>query len=371
MKRGEDMEIREINKNSMIQTAERACATMMRKFDAPELPPVKHFHYHQGVFLSGVHHTFLLNGKEEYMEYIRRWVDTCVADDGNIYGFNPGNLDDLQPGVLLFPLYERTKAEKYRLALDTIAMFYRNTAVNPEGGFWHGCYRRNQMWLDGLYMAGPFMTEYAVRFNRPDMIDQVVFQAEMMRDKTKDEKTGLWRHAWDYEKKQNWADPVTGKSPEFWGRSMGWVPVALLQETELLPEGSPAREKLSGMACQLLSALLPYQGPEGLWYQVTDKGDDPKNWPESSCTCLYAAALSMAIRLGLMESSLKEVVLRAVQGVLKYVGEDENGLLIGNICIGTGVGDYPFYCARPTSVNDLHGAGAFLLLCTEAAKLLS
>ncbi len=35
---------------------------------------------------------------------------------------------------------------------------------------------------------------------------------------------------------------------------------------------------------------------------------------------------------------------------------------------GTCVGDYAFYCARPTSENDLHGAGAFILMCTEVYK---
>ncbi len=364
------MEIRDINKKEMIHLAERACETMMKKFKAEELPPLKTFHYHQGVFLSGVHHTYLLNEREEYMDYIQRWVDTHVQEDGNITGFNPGRVDDLQPGVLLFPLYERTREKKYRQALDTIAMYYRITPVNPLGGYWHGCTLRNQMWLDSLYMSGPFMTEYGLRFNRPDMVDSAVFQASLMQEKARDEKTGLWKHAWDFEKAEWWADPETGRSPEFWGRSMGWVPVALLQECELLPAGSAQREKLSEIAVQLLTALLPYQGKEGLWYQVTDKGEDPANWPESSCTCLYATGLSMAIRMGLMDAGLKENVKKAVQGVLKYVGEDENGLLIGNICIGTGVGDYAFYCARPTSVNDLHGAGAFLLMCTEVAKVL-
>ena len=364
------MEIKEINRQTMVQLAEQACETLMNKFEAPQLPPVKHFHYHQGVFLSGVHHTWQLNGNPKYMEYIRAWVDSCIAPDGNIFGFNPGNLDDLQPGILLFPLYDQTGEEKYKLAMDTIAMFYRITPTNPDGGFWHGCYRRNQMWLDGLYMAGPFMTEYGVRYDRPDMIDQVIFQAKLMREKTRDEKTGLWRHAWDWERREDWADPVTGKSPEFWGRSMGWVPVALLQEAELLPAGSEAQKKQAGLACELLKALLPWQDREsGLWYQVTDKGDDPKNWPESSCTCLYTAALSMALRMGWMDESCRAVIEKAVHGVLKYVGKDENGLLIGNICVGTGVGDYPFYCARPTSVNDLHGVGSFLLMCTEVAKL--
>ena len=360
-----------ISKERLIALAERACDTMMRKFEPEALPPAGHFHYHQGVFLSGMHHLGQLNGNDAYMEYIGRWVNSCVEPDGNIMGFNPGNLDDLQPGILLFPLYDRTGEERYLLAMETIARYYLATPTTPEGGFWHGCARRNQMWLDGLYMAGPYMTEYGLRFHRPEMIDLVVKQVRMMREKTRDAETGLWKHAWDFERRQPWADPVTGKSPEFWGRSMGWVPVALLQEAELLPENHPARAELSGIACELLRALLPWQdAATGLWYQVTNKGDQPDNWPESSCTCLYAAALSMALRLGLMDHTCLGTIQRAVEGVLRFVKEDENGLLIGNICVGTGVGDYPFYCARPTSVNDLHGVGAFLLMCVEAAKIL-
>ena len=302
---------------------------------------------------------------------MRQWVDARVRPDGNIIGFNPGQLADLQPGVLLFPLYERTGEARYKLALDTVAYYMNATAKNPLGGFWHKAWYRNQMWLDGLYMAGPFMAEYGVRFDRPDMIDEVVFQAQLMRKVTRDDATGLWRHAWDYERRQDWADPETGKSPEFWGRSMGWVPVALLQECELLPMDSAARQTLSGIACELLRALLPWQDASGLWYQVGHTGDRPENWLESSCTCLYAAALCMAARLGFMDASeALEPARRAIAGIVRGLGEDENGLLIGNVCVGTGVGDYPFYCARPTSVNDLHGVGAFLLMCAEAAKAL-
>ena len=45
-------------------------------------------------------------------------------------------------------------------------------------------------------------------------------------------------------------------------------------------------------------------------------------------------------------------------------------LLAGNVCIGTGVGDYRHYCERPVSVNDLHGVGAFLLMCAQAERCL-
>lgn len=42
-----------------------ACDTMMRKFEADELPPKGHFHYHQGVFLSGMYQIYELGRRRE------------------------------------------------------------------------------------------------------------------------------------------------------------------------------------------------------------------------------------------------------------------------------------------------------------------
>ena len=89
----------------------------------------------------------------------------------------------------------------------------------------------------------PVAAEYGGRFHRPEFLDLVAEQALLMREKTRDEKTGLWYHAWDCAKKQEWADPETGLSPEFWGRSIGWVPVAVLDDLDFLPEEHPGYEK--------------------------------------------------------------------------------------------------------------------------------
>ena len=45
-------------------------------------------------------------------------------------------------------------------------------------------------------------------------------------------------------------------------------------------------------------------------------------------------------------------------------------MLMVAVGIGTGVGTYEYYCERPTSVNDLHGVGAFLIMCTEMQMAL-
>lgn len=361
---------RTVTRENLLLMAKAACDTLIRKFAPEDLPPKGRFHYHQGVFLSGMEKTYELCGEEKYFNYIKAWVDSLVSPYGNIYECNPGQLDDLQPGVLLFLLYERTGDKRYKRAMDTIAYYIERFPANPEGGFWHKAWYRNQMWLDGLYMGGPFSVLYGIRFDRPQLIDSAVFQAEMMRGKTEDSATGLWYHAFDFEREQPWADPETGRSPEFWGRAMGWVPVALLEEWEAIPASHPGREKLAKIACDLLRALLPYQdAASGLWYQVTDKGDREDNWLESSCSCLYAAAVCKAVRLGLMEPELLPVARKACEGILNSLDEDEKGLLIGGVCVGTGVGDYAHYIARPVSTNDLHGVGAFLLMCTEAARV--
>jgi unsaturated rhamnogalacturonyl hydrolase len=351
--------------------ANEACATLMRKFAAPDLPPKGRFHYHQGVFLSGMLKTYELTGDESLLKYVKEYVDARIDAYGNIYEFNPGMIDDLQPGILLFPLYDMTRDPRYKAALDTIAHYIRTCPQNPEGGIWHKAWYRGQMWLDGLYMAGPFSVEYGVRFGDDGLIDMAVNQARLMEEKTRVKESGLWRHAYDYYREQPWADKVTGLSPEFWGRSIGWVPVGLLDEIEPLPADHQGRAALTRVTIDLLRSLARYQDEKsGMWYQVVDKASRPDNWPETSCTSLYAAGICKAVRLSLLEETYLDIARKGVEGVLRSLAYDENGIRIGNVCVGTNVGDYTHYINRPTSVNDLHGVGAFLIMCAEAHRVL-
>lgn len=361
-----------LNGRTPLDYACEACDMMMRRWRAEDLPPKHQFHYHQGVFLSGMEKTYRLCHDTRYMDYVKAWVDSIISDVGDITQFNAGQLDDLQPGILLFPLYEATGDERYKAALDTVAYYIATHPTCKNGGLWHKAWYRYQMWLDGLYMAGPFAAQYGARFQEPALLEMVVRQAQLMEQVTRDSKTGLWYHAWDENKHVFWANRETGCSPEFWGRSMGWVPVALLDEWEFLPESmAEGKAELARIATDLLKALLPWQDEQtGLWYQVVDKGDRPDNWLETSCTCLYVAGIMKAVRLGLMETSNLPAAVKGYTGVIERLTYGENGVEIGGVCIGTGVGDYQHYVGRPTSVNDLHGVGAYLLMCQEVAQTM-
>lgn len=344
--------------------------TMMRKFPAADLPPRNHFHYHQGVFLSGVFKTYLETGDERYFDYVRNWVNAVVAPDGGIPSADPGQLDDLQPGILLYPLYERTHDERYRAALDWIAHTIRDYPRNRVGGFWHKTMPfARQMWLDGLYMGGPVAAQYGAEFGHPEYFDLVAEQALLMREHTEDKANGLYRHAWDPTASAPWADPDTGLAPECWGRSIGWVPVAVLDDLDFIPADHPSRPALEALVRDLLEAVLRVQGPDGRWWQVVDKPGQAGNWPETSCSCLFVAALCKAVRTGLMPAECLEAARRGYEAVIANLGHEGEDLIVNGVCIGTGVGDYDFYCARPTSANDLHGVGAFLIMATEAQRV--
>lgn len=354
-----------INGISPLGYAEKACETLMRKFAPDQLPPVGRFHYHQGVFLSGMQNTYRLTKNKKYFDYIKGWVDSIIWEDGSIHQFDPGQMDDIQPGILLFQLYKETGDERYPKALATLIDAMDKYPKCKCGGFWHKDHLPYQMWLDGLYMGGPLLAEYGATFNKPEYLEIPVFQIKMMEKNTKDSKTGLWYHAWDESREVSWADKETGLSPEFWGRSIGWVPIAILDVLQFLPKDHPERGELERIIRELMTAVAKYQDEEtGLWYQVVDKGGMEGNWLESSCTCLYAAAIKRAVEAGIMDKSFLPVAEKGYTGIINRLKEDEKGLIIDNVCVGTGVGDYKHYCNRPTSANDLHGVGAFLLMCT-------
>lgn len=352
-----------------LEWAEKACETLMAKFE-PELLPPERFHYHQGVFLSGMEKCWRQTNKSKYYEYMKRWVDSHILEDGTVLKFNSDELDDIQPGVLLFTLYEQTGDVRYKKALFNLVPLLKSWKTNPSGGFWHKEHYPNQMWLDGLYMAGPIAVQFGKIFDQSEYFDMMTYQAILMEKHTKDPETGLLYHGWDETKEAAWADPITGLAPEFWGRAIGWYPVALLEMFDYLPEDHKDKQKLIRILQDLLIALINYQDDKtGLWYQVVDKGHLSDNWLENSCTSLYVQAIAKAVRLGYLDSKYMKNAWKGYQGVIDTLNYDEKGnVLIGNICIGTGIGDYAHYIARPTSENDLHGAGAFILMCVEMSQ---
>lgn len=352
-----------------ILLANKLCSTMMKKFRAEELPPNGHWHYHQGVFLFGMYKIYQVTGEEKYFDYIKAYVDNNVDERGRIN--YKCEFDDAMTGILLYPIYERTGDEKYKYTLDECAAWIPKFFKTPSGGFWHKFQCIDQMWLDGFYMAQPLCVRYASTFGTHKEFYKMAYdQLCLMKKFTRDEKTGLWYHAYDESRKAPWADKETGRSPEFWGRAFGWIGAALVDILEYLPEDNEYRQYFIDTLKDFAEAVIKVQDKKsGIWFQVLDKGDREDNWLENSCSCLFAYAICKGIRQGFLDKKYIENMKHAFEGIKSQLTVDENSVLINNICIGTGVGDYKHYINRPRTVNDLHGSGAFLHAMSEFARL--
>lgn len=350
--------------NSPLLIAEKACKTIMNTFTPAELPPANRWHYHQSVFLYGMLRVWEATGNDEYFAYTKAYVDNLLDDEGNFF-FARDELDSIQVGILLFPLYEATKDEKYLIAAKKLRNLLNTINKTSEGGYWHKDKYPYQMWLDGLFMAAPFMLMYNQHFQESELIQDVFLQERLMRKHMKDPKTGLPFHAWDEKREQPWANKETGCSPEFWGRSVGWYGTALIDILALLEGKDYGQEVLIEELQSFIPAIVNFQDEDsGLWYQVVDKGDRADNWLESSCSSLFIYTIAKALKAGYVDSSYEKKIMKAYEGLLdQMVKVDGDHLELSGICIGTSAGGYDYYIERPTSENDLHGMGAFILAC--------
>ena len=368
---------------SPIGYAEKACDTMMQRYsDVNTLPPTSGygtatFNYHQGVFMTGMSRVFEVCGEEKYFRYIDDWIHAVQDANGRIkeYGgwLSLTTLDFRQPANVLAFMYEQTRDRHYvdlmkYLADDLVTTYPRNA----YGGFWHFYTTPDQMWVDGIYMAGPLLARYARYSGRSEYLELAIKQVFIMYDHMRDPETGLLRHGWDPGKTAVWADPKTGLSPEVWGRACGWFVLAIADMLDDIPEEHRDRKRIVEIQQELVSAVLRYQSTEGRWYEVVDKWQSPGNWPENSCSCLFVYAICKGIRKGYIGKEAHSAARRAYDRIIEtLLPAPEDEFSMGDICIGTNIesGTYEYYVSRPKTENDLHGIGAFLLMASELAKL--
>ena len=370
--------------NTPLGYATMACDTMLRRYpDVNTLPPGQHnratFNYHQGVFLTGMSRVYEICGDKRYFDYINDWAHAVQDENGKIREYEGWlsltTLDFRQPANVLAFMYEQTHDKHYvdlmkYLADDLVTTYPRN----DFGGFWHFYTTPDQMWLDGLYMAGPLLARYARYSGKSEYLDLAIRQIFLMYEHMRDPATGLLRHGWDPGKNAVWADPETGLSPEVWGRACGWFPLAIADMLDDIPENHRDRARIIEIQQELIGNVLKYQSAEGRWYEIVDKWDQPGNWPENSCTCLFIYAIAKGIRKGYIGKDAYPAARRAYDRVIEtLLPAPEGEFSLGDICVGTCIeeGTYDYYIARDRTENDLHGMGAFLLMASELSKLES
>lgn len=341
-----------------------------------DFQPSLKWDYCHGLELGAMMDVYDRYGDAKFYEYALAYADTMVNEDGTIkkYKLTDYSLDRINSGKMLFRIYEQTKEEKYKKALDLLRSQFEGQPRNADGGFWHKKVYPNQMWLDGLYMGTPFLAEYAYRNNEPQAYQEVINQIKIVARHTYDPANGLFRHACDVSKREKWADKETGQSQHCWGRALGWYMMAIVDDLDFIPQHEPGRDTVLVILNHIAETLKKYQSPEGLWYQVMDKSGEPGNYLESSCSAMFVYSLFKAVRKGYIPSSYFAVARKGYEGILnEFIKVDDNGLVsITKACAVAGLGgknyrmgDYDYYIHEQIRDNDPKAVGPFILASLE------
>ena len=338
------------------------------------------WNYIDGCMLTALLAMAEITGEKRYFDFVEGFVDSFVSEDGSIrtYDESKYNLDDVNEGRVLFELYEKTKKEKYKKAAAVLRGQLERQPRTGEGNFWHKKIYPNQVWLDGLYMAQPFYALYETRFGAGSCED-TLRQIETVRARMLDEEKKLYYHGYDYSRKAFWADPETGRSKNFWLRSIGWFAVALADLLEIVPAGE-GRERLSAIFSELMEGVSRYADPDtGLYWQVVDQGGREGNYLETSGSSMLAYAMLKGARLGALDKEYAAKGEKTFRGIVeKYLSFTNGDLNLGGICLVAGLGpednrrrdgSYEYYISEPVVENDAKGVAPLLLCYTEIKRL--
>lgn len=305
-----------------------------------------------------------------------------ITNSGEIknYHIDEYNIDHINPGKILFDLHDKTKDNRYEKVLFTLRQQLEWQPRTTDKGFWHKLRYTYQMWLDGLYMGAPFYAQFAQRYDQPEAFDDIAHQLILMENRARDEKTGLLHHGWDESRVQSWANPETGKSPEFWGRAMGWYAMALVDVLDFFPEDHPQRLEIIGILNRLAEAITLVQDDQtGLWFQVLDKGGAKGNYLEATASCMFSYALIKGVNNQYLDPKYQKVAKKAYDGIIEHLIEVEPSgeVHIHKCCAVAGLGgnpyrdgSYDYYINEEVRSNDTKATGPFILASLEFERTI-
>lgn len=328
-------------------------------------------------------------GRSAYADYGLKFATSFVAEDGTIrtYKREDFNIDMIPPGKVLLLAWERgDRSPALQKAIDTLYGQMREHPRTSDGGFWHKLRYPNQMWLDGLFMASPFLAHYGKVFQEPAAFDETARQILLMDQHGYDAKTGLYYHAWDETRSRPWANKVTGQSPNFWGRAVGWYAMALVDSLDFFSPTHPEVERINEVLRKVADGIVRWQDPaSGLWWQVLDQGGREGNYLEATASCMYVYTLAKGINRGyLPREQYLPALLKGYEGILRdfiRVNPDRS-VDLTRCCEVAGLdytnskgrprdGSFEYYVSEPIVNNDLKGVPAFILAGIELEALLA
>jgi unsaturated rhamnogalacturonyl hydrolase len=121
--------------------------------------------------------------------------------------------------------------------------------------------------------------------------------------------------------------------------------MAKMDVLDYLPEDHPQRPELIRILNSVAKSLLQYRDEEtGVWYQVLDKSGRAGNYPEASCTAMYAYVFAKGAQQGSLTEEYRKIAQSVFDDmVAEFVDTDAHGeIVIKNTRGSYGLGGIPY-----------------------------
>lgn len=325
-----------------------------------------HFSWQAGYIMFAMEKMWIYTGDSVYYNYIKRYVDQQVNEDGNIPDFRNNALDNFLPGYAITFMYETTGEEKYKKAATKVKEGFSDYPRAGNGLFLHASadWARDQVWVDGVFMGQIFLARYGKSIGNSEYAFNEVVSQILNIAKVCQKDNGLLLHAWNENKTTKWADSETGTSPEVWSEGMGWYAVLMADIFDFLPENQPEKGNLLDILKKMCAGLKDNQNKQtGMWCQVVDKCNEPGNWDETSGTGMFLYLFQKSVNKGyISKEEYQPVIDKAYQGLLSKKLTNEKGFIDLIDCSSIGVmNDYQEYISQPREVSPFAAFGSYII----------
>jgi unsaturated rhamnogalacturonyl hydrolase len=267
----------------------------------------------------------------------------------------PDHVDHTVFAAIPLELYIQTKEQKY---LDMGRSFADKQWGPPEGPrvkpeshvFYNmGLTWQTRLWIDDMFMitavqAQAYRATGDKKYIERAAKEMVVYLDSLQRD------NGLFYHAPDV--------------PFFWGRGDGWMAAGMAELLRSLPEDNAHRPRIMEGYKKMMTSLLKYQAPDGMWRQLID---DPESWPETSSTGMFTFAMITGVKNGWLDSAtFGPAARKAWLALISYLDENSD---IREVCQGTNKkNDRQYYLDRQRITGDMHGQAPVLWCATALLR---
>jgi rhamnogalacturonyl hydrolase YesR len=259
-------------------------------------------------------------------------------DDKVLFSRTP-HVDHSVMGIVPLQIYLVSGDKRY---LDAGLSFADKQWENPLP---EGLTSQTRWWIDDMYMVGMLQIQAYRATQDITYANRAALQLVSYLRKLQ-QPNGLFYHGPKY--------------PYHWGRGNGWVASSMAEVLSSLPSDNPYRHEIMASYKKMMAQLLACQSDNGMWRQLIDY---PYAWTESSCTAMFAYAMSVGIHHGWLGREYQAAVDKATEALCAHVDRKGN---VRDVCAGTGQeDDIEFYLNRPRLLGDFHGQAPVLWLISE------